>query len=104
MGFTPVHKPSLGEFPNIVREELGIASDQTVVVGMAMGYADPDAAVNTFQPLREPLSSFVTSWEQPPTQRHSLRRLPYRATSVLQERFGPVVLAGNGGYSQGTLI
>ena len=54
---------SLGEFPDIVRAELGIPQEQIILGGMSLGYADPDAIVNRFQPLRDPLSSFVTYWD-----------------------------------------
>lgn len=54
---------SIGEYPNIVRRELGIDYADIVLCGMAMGYADPDALVNTFTPAREPVSSFTTFYE-----------------------------------------
>ena len=43
---------AIASYPDIVRRELGLASDWVVICGMAMGYADPDAVVNTFQPPR----------------------------------------------------
>ena len=33
-------------------DELGIGAGWVVICGMAMGYADPDAVINTFQPPR----------------------------------------------------
>ena len=54
---------SLGEFPDIVRSELGIPSEQIVVAGMSLGYADLDAPINAFQPTRQSLSEFVTYWQ-----------------------------------------
>ena len=43
---------SIASYPDIVRRELGISNDYIVICGMAMGYADPDDVVNTFQPPR----------------------------------------------------
>jgi len=43
---------AIASFPDIVRRELGITPDNIVICGMAMGYAQPDAVVNTFQPPR----------------------------------------------------
>lgn len=54
---------SIGEYPNIVRRELDIDDGQIVLCGMAMGYADPNAIINTFSPAREPISNFTTFYE-----------------------------------------
>ncbi len=54
---------SLGEFPDIIRSELNIPAEQIVVGGISLGYPDPDAPINEFQPERELLSEFVTYWE-----------------------------------------
>lgn len=51
---------AIASYPDIVRRELGITSDWTVVCGMALGYADPDAVVNTFQPARIALEDYAT--------------------------------------------
>ena len=40
-------------------EELGLAPEQMLVCGMAMGYADPEAVENTLVTQREPVSGFV---------------------------------------------
>ena len=54
---------SIGEFPDIVRRELKLSANQIVVAGLAMGFADADAIVNTFSPPRETISSFATFHE-----------------------------------------
>ena len=41
---------AIANYPDIVRRELNITRDRVVICGMAMGYADDDAVVNTFQP------------------------------------------------------
>ena len=43
---------AIASYPDIVRRELGISAQWTVICGMAMGYADHGAAINTFQPPR----------------------------------------------------
>ncbi len=50
---------AIAQFPQLVRHELRIDEDEMVICGMALGYADPDAAVNTFQPRRLPLEDYV---------------------------------------------
>jgi nitroreductase len=54
---------SIGEFPDIVRKELKLSDEQIVVAGLSMGFADPDAIVNSFSPSREPVSAFATFYE-----------------------------------------
>jgi hypothetical protein len=46
-----------------VRKELKLSDDQIVVAGLSMGFADPDAIVNSFSPPREPVSAFATFYE-----------------------------------------
>ena len=48
----------------LLQKRLGIPPGQMVVCGMALGYADPDAHVNTFTPERMPLEEFVTFVEE----------------------------------------
>jgi nitroreductase len=47
-------------FASVVQEEVKIPASEMVVCGMALGYADPSAVVNTFVTEREPLERFVT--------------------------------------------
>ena len=48
----------------ILQKRLGIPPEQMVVCGMALGYADPDAIVNTFITERMALEEFVTFVEE----------------------------------------
>ncbi len=50
---------AIASYPDIVRRELDITRDRIVICGMAMGYADPDAIVNTFQPPRIALEEYA---------------------------------------------
>jgi nitroreductase len=47
------------QFHRVIAEELGLAPEQMLVCGMAMGYADPEAVENTLVTQREPVSGFV---------------------------------------------
>lgn len=48
-------------FPSTVMQHVGATPEEMLVCGMSLGYADPDAVVNTFHTPREPVSSF-TRW------------------------------------------
>ena len=50
---------SIASYPDIVRRELGIGAEWVVICGMAMGYAEPEAVVNTFQPPRIELDEYA---------------------------------------------
>lgn len=50
---------ALANYPDIVKEQLAIAQDKTVVCGMSIGYADRVQKVNGFQPERLDLHEYV---------------------------------------------
>lgn len=50
---------SIASYPDVVRRELGLGHEWVVVCGMAMGYADTAAVVNTFQPARITLDEYA---------------------------------------------
>ena len=52
---------SLGEYPDIVREILGLDQQMTLVCGVALGYGDPEAPVNQYRTPREEVDTF-TQW------------------------------------------
>ena len=43
---------AIASYPDVVRRELGITADWVVICGMALGYADSGALINTYQPPR----------------------------------------------------
>ena len=47
------------QFHRIVAEQLGLPSNQMLVCGMALGYADPARIENTLVTQREPVSTFA---------------------------------------------
>ena len=51
---------SIASYPDVVRRELNLGKDWVVICGMAMGYADGAAVVNTFQPSRITLDEYAT--------------------------------------------
>lgn len=51
---------SIASYPAVVRRELDLSDDWVVICGMAMGYADGTAVVNTFQPSRITLNEYAT--------------------------------------------
>jgi nitroreductase len=48
-------------YANIVLPLIGASAEETLICGMALGHADPEALVNTFHTTREPVSVF-THW------------------------------------------
>ncbi|MGA0023932.1 MAG: nitroreductase [Burkholderiales bacterium] len=50
---------SIASYPDIVRRELGLTDEWVIICGMALGYADNDAPVNTFQPPRIALEEYA---------------------------------------------
>lgn len=47
------------QFHKIIAEHLQLPENETVVCGMALGYADPEKIENTLVTEREPVSGFV---------------------------------------------
>ena len=66
--FTSAHAQGLGasgigalaNHADVVHEALSLASDQMVVCGIALGFADAAHPVNSVRTTREPLESFAT--------------------------------------------
>ncbi|MBM3342415.1 MAG: nitroreductase [Betaproteobacteria bacterium] len=54
---------AIASYPDIVRRELNISRDYTIMCGMAMGYADDNAVVNGFQPQRIALNDYATFYD-----------------------------------------
>ncbi len=47
-------------FHTVVRAHVGAGEDETLICGMALGHADPEARANRFETPRAPLEEFVT--------------------------------------------
>ncbi|MGB6104050.1 MAG: nitroreductase [Pusillimonas sp.] len=50
---------ALANYPQIIREHLGIGDDKIIVCGMSVGYEDQSDPVNSFQPSRMGMEEFV---------------------------------------------
>ena len=51
---------AFSRYQHVVRRELGIPDDQTVICGLALGYADPDVVPNSLITDRAPIQDFTT--------------------------------------------
>lgn len=60
-GLETCPQASLAEYPDIVREILGLGEDKLVLCGMALGHPDPQAPVNRYRLPREAVENF-TRW------------------------------------------
>jgi len=59
-GLATCPQAALGEYPDIVRDELSLESNIKVLCGMALGYEDRHAVINSYRTPREPVDSFVS--------------------------------------------
>lgn len=48
------------DYHQVIRDVLGLASEEMVLAGMAIGYADNEATINRLVSEREPVDSFAT--------------------------------------------
>ena len=62
-GLATCPQAALGEFPKIVKEILGYPSDSILLGGMALGYEDTEALVNSYRTTRLPVESFTRFYE-----------------------------------------
>ena len=58
-GLATCPQAALGEFPDIVRQELGYADNMTVMCGMAIGYEDDSALINSYRTTREEVNKYT---------------------------------------------
>jgi nitroreductase len=58
-GLATCPQAALGEYPEIVKQTLGYPDDQLVMCGMALGYEDTEALVNSYRTPREEVDSFT---------------------------------------------
>lgn len=62
-GLSTIAQGALGECPHIGHEMFGIGGDFTLIGGMSVGWADPAAEVNLFQPERIAVDDFTTWYD-----------------------------------------
>lgn len=58
-GLATCPQAALGEYPQIVKQMLGYPEETILICGMAMGYEDLDAKVNSYRTPREEVSTFT---------------------------------------------
>ncbi|WP_027359160.1 nitroreductase [Desulforegula conservatrix] len=58
-GISSCMQGALGQFPDPVREALGIPDERGILFGMSFGYADENAPVNKTRTEREPVENSV---------------------------------------------
>lgn len=59
-GLETCPQAAFAQYHAVLQQRLAIPPEQMIISGMAIGYADPDAEVNTFRTRRIPLEDFVT--------------------------------------------
>ncbi len=58
-GLATCAQAALCDYSNIIRDYLGYDADKILICGMALGYADEQAAINSYRTNREEVSSFT---------------------------------------------
>ena len=59
LGLDTCVQAAFADYPEVVRETLGIAGEEIIVCGISLGHADPDAPENRLVTKREPVSEFT---------------------------------------------
>ena len=62
-GLATCVQASLGEYPNIIKSILNIDDTKTLVCGMALGYEDDKAVINSFKTSRIAVEDFTSFYE-----------------------------------------
>ncbi len=58
-GLASCPQAALGEYPDIVKRELGYPPDSILLCGMALGYENPQADINRYRVPREEVAAFA---------------------------------------------
>ena len=64
LGLATCPQAALAEFPTIVKEELNIDNNQKLLCGIALGYEDKNALINSYRTSRIELNEFVTFYDE----------------------------------------
>jgi nitroreductase len=59
LGLDTCPQAALANYPDIIRQQLGISEQQVVICGISLGYRDPDALVNGYRPSRVEVDAFT---------------------------------------------
>jgi len=63
LGLATCPQAALGEYPDIIRKELGLGNNEEIVCGLSLGYEDKAHDVNSFDTSRVELSDFVNFFD-----------------------------------------
>jgi nitroreductase len=63
-GLATCPQASLAEYPDVVKGLLHSSDDERLICGMALGYEDKSALVNSYRTPREPVSAFTTFYSE----------------------------------------
>ncbi len=58
-GLATCPQASIADYPEIIKSELGYGDETILLCGMALGYEDTDALVNSYRTSREEVSAFT---------------------------------------------
>lgn len=58
-GLATCPQAALGEYPDIVKRELGYPKESILIGGMALGYEDKEAPVNSYRTVRQAVDEFT---------------------------------------------
>lgn len=62
-GVATCPQAALAEYPQIVKQQLGYPEGMQLLAGMAMGYEDCDALINSYRTPRQEVSEFATFYQ-----------------------------------------
>jgi len=62
-GLATCPQAALGEYPEIVKRELGYSDEKKLVVGLAMGYEDTSNIINSYRTPRDEVEQFTCFFE-----------------------------------------
>lgn len=54
---------ALAEYPDIIRKELHVSEDKILLCGMAIGYEDTNAVINSYRTDRVSLEEFTKFYD-----------------------------------------
>ena len=63
-GLATCSQGSLGEYADIIREELPKYKDKIVLCGMSMGYEDPSNPINQYRTMRQDINEIVKYYDE----------------------------------------
>lgn len=59
LGLATCPQASIADYPELIKSELGYADNRILLCGMALGYEDKSAVVNSYRTSREAVESFT---------------------------------------------